>query len=138
MNPVMWTMSILAGVALTSLVVCLLTLYRVHLWARRDAVAAPPQSASVPVHDPEVRELRTAVEALAARLVDVSSQAQVAGAPASAGGVPKSGFNLNKRSQVLRLHRRGEGTEQIAGALEIPRGEVDLLLKVHRIVMDNV
>jgi hypothetical protein len=36
------------------------------------------------------------------------------------------------------MHRRGEGVEQIASALELPRQEVDLLLKVHRIVLSSV
>ena len=37
------------------------------------------------------------------------------------------------RAQVLRMHRRGERPEQIAAALGLPLGEVDLLLKLHRI-----
>jgi hypothetical protein len=47
----------------------------------------------------------------------------------------RSGFNLSKRSQAIRMHRRGETPSQIAAALELPQGEVDLLLKVHRIVI---
>lgn len=47
---------------------------------------------------------------------------------------PVSGMNLSKRSQVLRLHRRGERPDQIAAALSIPLNEVELLLKVHRAV----
>lgn len=46
-----------------------------------------------------------------------------------------SGFNLSKRSQAIRMSRRGETPSQIAAALELPQGEVDLLLKVHRIVV---
>jgi hypothetical protein len=46
-----------------------------------------------------------------------------------------SGFNLSKRSQAIRMSRRGETPGQIAAALELPQGEVDLLLKVHRIVV---
>jgi DNA-directed RNA polymerase specialized sigma24 family protein len=38
----------------------------------------------------------------------------------------------------LRLHRRGSSPEQIAEALDIPLGEVDLLVKVHRIVISNI
>ena len=49
---------------------------------------------------------------------------------------PKPGLNLSKRSQALRMHRRGEAPEQIAEALELPLQEVDLLLKVHRIVIE--
>jgi hypothetical protein len=36
------------------------------------------------------------------------------------------------------MHRRGEAPQKIAAALEIPRQEVELLLKVHRIVMSNI
>jgi len=46
-----------------------------------------------------------------------------------------SGFNLSKRSQAVRMHRRGETPSQIAAALQLPQGEVDLLLKVHRMVV---
>ena len=49
-----------------------------------------------------------------------------------------SGFNLNKRGQVLQMHRRGQAPEQIATTLGLPRTEVDLLLKVHQIVLEQV
>jgi hypothetical protein len=52
--------------------------------------------------------------------------------------MPKAGFNLSKRSQALRMHRRGEAPGHIASTLELPRQEVELLLKVHRIVIQNV
>src|SRR5712692_3000267 len=51
--------------------------------------------------------------------------------------VPKSGLNFSKRSQALRMHRRGDTAEQIALALGLPRNEVTLLLKVHRIVLQH-
>jgi hypothetical protein len=40
------------------------------------------------------------------------------------------GINLSKRVQALRMHRRGESVATIAAALQTPRGEIDLLLKV--------
>jgi len=49
----------------------------------------------------------------------------------------RPGMNLSRRSQALRLHRRGETPEQIACALAAPTAEVRLLLKIHRIVMDQ-
>jgi hypothetical protein len=52
--------------------------------------------------------------------------------------MPRPGLNLNKRSQALRLHRRGDPAEQIATALELPLQEVQLLLKVQRIVLSSV
>ena len=52
--------------------------------------------------------------------------------------MPAQALNLNKRGQVLRMRRRGESTETIAGALGIPRNEVDLLLKVHRMGIEHI
>jgi hypothetical protein len=43
----------------------------------------------------------------------------------------RSGLNLNKRIQALRLHRRGEDVGHIAAALGIPRSEVELMVRVH-------
>jgi hypothetical protein len=48
---------------------------------------------------------------------------------------PRSGLNLNKRSQALQMHRRGEAPGDIAAALSIPRNEVELLVKVQRITL---
>mgnify|MGYP005849321781 CR=1 FL=1 len=44
---------------------------------------------------------------------------------------PRPGMNISRRSQIIRLHRRGERPEQIAASLGLPQGEVDLLLKLH-------
>jgi len=49
-----------------------------------------------------------------------------------------SGLNLSKRGQVLQMHRRGQSAEQIAASLALPKTEVDLLLKVHQIVLERV
>jgi hypothetical protein len=46
-----------------------------------------------------------------------------------------SGVNNTLRSKVLKMHRLGQSPERIAGSLRLPQGEVDLLVKVHRIVM---
>jgi hypothetical protein len=46
-------------------------------------------------------------------------------------------INLNKRGQALRMNRRGESPETIAGALAVPRNEVDLLLKVHLLALEH-
>lgn len=51
---------------------------------------------------------------------------------------PRQGFNLTIRSQALRMHRRGDAPGQIAAALQVPVQEVELLLKVHRIVLQNL
>ncbi len=51
---------------------------------------------------------------------------------------PRPGINLSRRSQALRMHRKGDSPDQIATALQIPRQEVELLVKVHRIVLSNL
>ena len=47
-------------------------------------------------------------------------------------GMPASGMNLSKRSQAVRLLRRGEDVGHIAAALGLPRGEVELLIRVQQ------
>jgi hypothetical protein len=56
---------------------------------------------------------------------------------ASSGSVVATGNSVNNtlRSKVLKLHRLGQPLDRIAGSLRIPKGEVDLLVKVHKIVM---
>ena len=43
-------------------------------------------------------------------------------------------LNLTKRTQALRMHRRGETIPSIAAALQAPLSEIDLLLKLNRIL----
>jgi hypothetical protein len=71
---------------------------------------------------------------LASYMEDVDRQAVEHAAHSS----QKLGINLSRRSQALRMHRKGDRPEQIAAALEVPRQEVELLLKVHQIVLDNL
>ena len=47
---------------------------------------------------------------------------------------PRSGLNLTKRSQAVRMIRRGDAPRDIAAALGLPQNEVELLAKVHGIV----
>jgi hypothetical protein len=47
---------------------------------------------------------------------------------------PAEGLNLTKRSQALRMHRRGEPVSTIAAALRTPQNEVELLLKIQHLV----
>jgi len=46
-------------------------------------------------------------------------------------------LNMTRRSQVLRLHHRGEEPDQIAAALGVPVNEVDLMLKVNKMVNER-
>jgi hypothetical protein len=57
-----------------------------------------------------------------------------AGRPAPVGWAPEvAGVNLNRRGQVLRLRRRGRTVEEIASTLQMPRGEVELMVRVHEL-----
>ena len=49
----------------------------------------------------------------------------------------RSGLNLSKRSQVMRMAKHGEKPHEIAAALSLPRKEVELLLKVQKIVLSS-
>jgi hypothetical protein len=131
MNEVILTLSILSGVVLCGTAVSLFLVYRAHGMLRE---IKNPKAAPAPAPNADLEALRTTVEALAAQIHDVQSHPPVAALP----GLPKPGLNLNKRSQALRMHRRGEAAEQIASALELPRQEVDLLIKVHRVVLSTV
>jgi hypothetical protein len=82
----------------------------------------------------EIEAVRQTVDGLAAQVQDVQQQSRVMVAP----GLPKPGLNLTKRSQALRMHRRGDSPDLIAATLEVPLQEVDLLIKVHRIVLGAV
>ena len=58
--------------------------------------------------------------------------------PAEPSAVPvRPGMNLSRRSQALRLARRGESPEQIASRLGLATGEVRLLLKIHGKLMQQ-
>jgi hypothetical protein len=46
-----------------------------------------------------------------------------------------NGISNTLRSKVLKMHRLGQPADRIAGSLRVPKGEVDLLVKVHQIVM---
>ncbi len=81
-----------------------------------------------------VQGLRSDLEGLAAQIHDM----QQLPPPASTAAPPRGGLNLAKRSEALRLHRHGNSVAQIASTLEIPLQEVELLLKVHRVVIRNL
>jgi hypothetical protein len=85
----------------------------------------------------ELHELRSRVtrldftlrlDAMNTRLREAEDRASSTAGPPPA----RRSVNLSKRSQVIRLSRRGEPIETIAATLGLPRREVELLLKVHQ------
>jgi hypothetical protein len=77
-------------------------------------------------------DLTDRLDAMNARLQDAEERT---GTPAPM--PPTRSLNLSKRSQVIRLSRRGERADTIASTLSLPRREVELLLKVHRVVLSS-
>ena len=131
MNLLLFPLSILCGLILCGTAVSLFAVYRAHcLLGEMKLRASDKQSQS----DGDFQALRDTVDGLAAQVHDLQNHPLIGPPP----GLPKPGLNLSKRSHALRMHRHGEGAEQIASALELPRQEVDLLLKVHRIVLSSV
>jgi hypothetical protein len=45
----------------------------------------------------------------------------------------RSGFNLQRRALAVRLLRRGEDVAHISAVLGVPRGEVELLIRVQQL-----
>jgi len=131
MNLLVVSLSILCGLVLCATAVSLFVGFRAHrLLAEIDTRAQLARSQK----EDDLQPLRQNMESLLSQVRDLQSHPHVE-LPA---GAPKAGFNLSKRSLALRMHRRGEAPEQIAAALELPRQEVELLLKVHAIVVQNV
>jgi hypothetical protein len=131
MNALLFPLSILCGLVLCSTAVSLFAIYRAQCILREVSARACDRQTQ---DDAGLQALHDTVEALAAQIHDLQKHPLTA----PLAGLPKPGLNLNKRSHALRMHRRGEAAEQIAAALELPRQEVDLLLKVHRIVLSSV
>jgi hypothetical protein len=46
---------------------------------------------------------------------------------------PAASINLTRRTQVIRMHDRGEPVQTIAAALQVPAGEIELMLKLQRL-----
>jgi DNA-binding NarL/FixJ family response regulator len=76
-------------------------------------------------------EWKARSEQLDERWAELSQVSRLLVPPAPAA----SGLNLTKRSQALHLSRRGASSEEIAAALSLPRNEVELLIKVHRMTL---
>jgi hypothetical protein len=79
------------------------------------------------------QDLSIKMEEMNTRLRDAEERAGMLVAPAPI----RSGLNLNKRSQAIRMSRRGERPDAIAASLSLPRRQVDLLLKVHGMVRNS-
>jgi hypothetical protein len=81
-----------------------------------------------------ISSIRASLDGARERIREVQEQTGMLVQPAPT----RSGLNLSKRGQVLQLHRRGQSPEQISTSLGLPLTEIDLLIKVHQIVLDQI
>ena len=101
--------------------------------SKRERAGAQPLALRQQEMENSLQALRQTVEALASRAGDCQEQRSSGPVPTP----PMAGLNMTKRSQALRMHRKGDTAERIADILNIPLQEVDLLLKVNRIIVKN-
>ena len=79
------------------------------------------------------QELRSKLDYLDASLRDAEARAQT---PATVAAIRPS-LNVNKRAQALRLLGRGTPLANIAASLQLPRNQVELLVKIRELELDR-
>ena len=123
--------ALVIALALSSLLVSFYAFWR----SQRDSQTAAAELETVRDECASaIESMRKELAALAAGLRETPRYLSAEPLPAA----PRSGMNLSRRSQALRLKRNGETPQKIAETLDMPRQEVELLLKVHEIVLNNV
>ena len=85
-------------------------------------------------HRKEIEEVSEAIRGLERRWEHDREQAEVAGSRA----LISNGMNFSKRSQALRMMRKGEDPERVAATLKLPAGEIQLLRKVTEIAAGRI
>ncbi len=80
------------------------------------------------------QELLAEFKSLEARMEEVRMEAGLLVPPEP----PRSGLNLNRRSEALWRLRKGETADGVASALGVPVAEVQLLEKVQKILVASV
>ena len=103
----------------------LLSLYLFYT-LKREAGAARKQGSA------KTDYLEAALGAMERRVSEL--EAYLKDAEGGGAGATLQALNLTKRAKALRMYRRGESTSSIAAALDLPRNEVDLLIKIQRLV----
>jgi hypothetical protein len=95
---------------------------RDHSWLKRKLERQETR------HKDSEQFLLEQVSALRERLIEIEERSSLLVQPPPA----RSGMNLSKRAQAIRMVRRGDTPEQVAAALAIPQNEVKLLLRVFK------
>lgn len=81
-----------------------------------------------------MQQLQGAIEALRFDLRTVEVQTGMLAPPRP----PRSGMNIGSRTRAVKMQRHGQTAAQIAAELGLPLKEVELLLKVHQIVVKQL
>jgi hypothetical protein len=131
-NPLILPLALLYGLVLAAVTLSLAALVRARALVRDATQTAQADFAQCQA---AVNSIRQELIVLSAHLGAQLQEVRIDAAPA---GLPRPGLNLSKRSQALRMHRRGDAPAEIASALGVPLQEIDLLLKVHRIVISKI
>jgi hypothetical protein len=124
------TLVLYAGLAV-GMGLCLYLFFTVKIEMRSDYTARRTQEA---LCTEQFARMRESLEQLQSALHESEERTGVLVPPTP----PRSGLNLNRRSQALKMYRRGDPPEQIASALGLALTEVELLVKVHQIVLEQV
>lgn len=130
MNPLLIPLAVVCSVGLAAVALSFVAILQTA--ASRRALDARAKTRQVQ-WDAALQATREAVKELATQVQQMESQSPLAPATHL-----RPGFNLSTRSQALRMHRRGESAAQIAAALQVSVQEVELLLKVHQIVLQKL
>jgi hypothetical protein len=81
----------------------------------------------------QARKDRARMDAMAKRLLDAERPEPEPAAPVPEFVILRSGMNMTKRVQAVRLLRRGEDVSHVAAALGVTRREVELLMRVQKL-----
>jgi len=111
------------GFQIAGLLLCVYLFFSIKREARRDGLRSARDQQGI---QDDMDALKKEVEQIRAEFGELSERSATLVEPPPAA----SGLNLTKRSQALRMHRRGEALDKIAAALMVPEREVELLLKV--------
>jgi hypothetical protein len=131
MNSLAIPLAVLCALVLASVGLSLAVLYYATSFSRASAQQAKALRVQL---ESQLHVIHSGLNAVTAEVHDIELPPSVQILP----GTPRSGLNMGKRTQALRMHRMGEASTRIAAALEVPVQEVELLLKVHRIVISKI
>lgn len=115
---------VLIALALVACIACFIsTKSEVHRLRRASA-------ASQEALKQKIEQMESAVSSISQR----RQEPQFVEIPARSSAALRPSLNLTRRTQALRMRRRGESIESIAAALSTPRNEIELLVKVYEML----